>query len=115
MRWQDHIFPALEYQATHTLADVERMVENREAQLWTGENSAAVTEIIQYPQIRVLHLWLCGGDMDEITNQMLPRAEAFARSEGCSRMTTAGRKGWDRVMSKHGFSPVASVCAKDLS
>lgn len=115
MRWQDHISAALEYQSTHTIEDVEQMVANREAQLWLGENSAAVTEIIQFPRAKALHLWLCGGDLKEITEMMLPKAEAFAKAEGCTKLTTGGRKGWDRVMSKHGFSPVASICAKDLS
>ena len=114
MRWQDHIQRALERQITHSIEDVERMVETGEAQLWQGQKSAAVTEIIQFPRVKVLHLWLCGGDLREITEDMLPQAEAFARVEGCTRLTTAGRIGWDRVMGKHGFTPIASVCAKDL-
>lgn len=114
MRWQDHINRALSFQATHDIEDVERMVESGEAQLWVGKKSAAVTEIIRFPKCKTLHLWLCGGDLLEITEEMLPRAEAFARAEGCTRLTTAGRIGWDRVMKKHGFTPIASVCAKDL-
>lgn len=90
------------------------MVNEGLAQLWTGEKSAAVTEIIAYPRQKVLHLWLCGGDLREITEEMLPKAEDFARKEGCTRLTTAGRIGWDRVMKTHGFAPIASVCAKDL-
>lgn len=114
MRWQDLIEEALAYQATHTIEDVESMVAEGDAQLWLGERSAAVSEIICFPRAKVLHLWLCAGDMEEITEIMLPKAEAFAVAEGCSRLTTAGRKGWDRVMSRHGFTPVASVCAKDI-
>lgn len=114
MRWQDHIKRALDYQATHSIEDVERMIEDEEARLWLGEKSAAVTEIIQFPRMKVLHLWLCGGDLREITEVMLPQAEAYARVIGCTRMTTGGRIGWDRVMNKHGFTPIASVCAKDL-
>jgi len=114
MKWQDHISRALSYQQTHDIEDVERMVSKGEAQLWLGQKSAAVTEIIQFPKCKVLHLWLCGGDLREITETMLPEAEAFARKEGCNRLTTAGRIGWDRVMRTHGFTPAASICAKDL-
>lgn len=114
MRWQDHIEKALAYQATHAIEDVEAMVESGEAQLWLGEKSAAVTEIVKFPRLKVMHLWLCGGDLREITEVMLPRAEAFARVEGCDRLTTGGRIGWDRVMKRHGFTPIASICAKDL-
>lgn len=115
MRWQDYIEDALAYQTTHNIADVEGMVERGEAQLWLGDNSAAVTEIVRYPRLKNLHLWLCGGDMDEIVYVMLPKAEAFAIAEGCARLTTGGRKGWDKVMKRVGYSPIASVCAKDLS
>lgn len=114
MRWQDHIERALAYQATHTIEDVERMIADGEAQLWLGEKSAAVTEIIVFPRMKTLHLWLCGGDLREITEVMLPKAQSFAEKEGCTRLTTAGRIGWDRVMKRHGFTSVASVCAKDL-
>lgn len=115
MDWRAHIAEALKWQDTHDLADVERMINDGEAVLWLGENSAAVTEIIEYPKAKSLHLWLCGGDMDEITGHMLAKAESYAKEKGCTKMTTGGRKGWDRVMSKHGFTPIASVCAKDLS
>lgn len=114
MTWQDHIKRALSYQATHAIEDVERMILEDEAQLWLGEKSAAVTEIVQFPKCKTLHLWLCGGDLREIIDVMLPKAEAFARQEGCTRLTTAGRVGWDRVMKGQGFSPAASICAKDL-
>lgn len=114
MKWQDQIQRALATQATHGIEDVERMIEEGYAQLWEGEKSAAVTEIIDFPLCRTLHLWLCGGDLREITEDMLPKAEAFARKEGCTRLTTAGRIGWDRVMNKHGFTPIGSICAKDL-
>lgn len=114
MTWKDHIKRALSYQATHSIEDVEKMVEEGYAQLWLGEKSAAVTEIVDFPQCRTLHLWLCGGDLREITEVMLPKAEEYARKQGCNRLTTAGRIGWDRVMNRHGFTPIASVCAKDL-
>lgn len=114
MTWKVHIAKALEHQQTHDLADVEAMIDSGEAQLWLGDRSAAVTEIIVYPRLKVLHLWLCGGDLAEIVETMLPRAEKWAKAKGCSRLTTGGRKGWDRVMSKHGFAPIASVCAKDI-
>lgn len=114
MKWQDQIQRALATQGTHAIEDIEKMVADGDVQLWVGLKSAAITEVVNYPLRRDLHLWLCGGDLREITEDMLPKAEAFARKEGCTRLTTAGRIGWDRVMNKHGFTPIASVCAKDL-
>lgn len=115
MTWQEYIEPALAHQATHTLADVEHLVSEGLAQVWQGERSAAVTEIIQQPRQKDFSLWLCGGDMEEICETMLPKAAEWAKKEGCTRMLTSGRTGWDRVMKKYGFEPVARICARDLT
>lgn len=115
MRWQDYIEPALAYQSTHTIEDVERMVEDGLVKVWLGENSAAVTEIITQPRQKDLSLWLCGGDLEEICTGMLPLAEEWAKAEGCTRLLTSGRSGWDRVMKKHGYEPIAHICAKVIS
>lgn len=114
MRWQDHIARALARQATHTIEDVEDMIASGMAQLWTGDKSAAVTEIIQQPLSRDFSLWLCGGDLEEICEDMLPRAEKWAKGQGCTRVLTSGRPGWDRVMKNYGYAPVANICAKVL-
>ena len=115
MRWQDHIARALQYQATHTMADVEQMIADGYAQMWLGERSAAVTEIIQQPRQKDLSLWLCGGDMQEICEVMLPQAEEWAKKEGCTRLLTSGRRGWDRVLKRYGYVPVAHICAKEIT
>lgn len=114
MRWQDHIERALSKQATHTLADVEAMLARGEAQLWEGEKSAAVTEVIEQPRQKDFSLWLCGGDMEEICEIMLPKAAKWAKENGCTRMLTSGRPGWDRVMKRYGFEPIGHICAREL-
>lgn len=106
---------ALEYGGgTHNLDDVLALVLAGDAQFWSSPNAAAVTEINEYPRFKCLHLWLCGGDMNEILHEMLPKAEAWARSQGCSKTTTAGRIGWGRVMAPLGYRPWAEMCMKDL-
>lgn len=86
-----------------------------EATFWPAPNAAAVTEILRHPRLAILHVWLAGGDLDEITGLMLDRAEAWGRERGCSRMTLAGRAGFERVLAKKGFRPLARLCAKDLT
>lgn len=113
--WKDHIAEALKYQSTHTLADVEHMINEGFAVLWIGENSAAVTEVIQQPRQKDLSLWLCGGNLEEICEVMLPKAEEWAKRNGCTRLLTSGRPGWNRVMKKYGYTPVANVCAKEIN
>lgn len=106
---------ALEHSGgSHGIEDVRALCEAGEARFIPGERSAAVVEIYTYPKLKRLHLWLNGGDMDELVNVLLPIAEAWGRSEGCTQVTTAGRPGWDRVMARHGFHPAARICIKEL-
>ena len=107
---------ALEHaRGTHSLQDVKDQIDRGEALLWPGERSAAVTEYIVHPTgVRQMHMWLCGGDLDEIVDRMLPTAEAYGVLNGCTRFSTAGRKGWSRVLAKHGYSFYLEACLKDL-
>lgn len=104
-----HIEAALEYSGgTHEFDDVRRGILDGRMQLWPGKRSAAVTEIIQYDRKKVLHVFLAGGDMDELID-MIDSAERWGAEQGCTSMTMSGRKGWERVLGKHGFRPVMIV------
>lgn len=114
-RCADWIAAANQYAlGTHTLDDVKAQVIGGEAYFWPGERSAVVGEIYDLPQMRVFHFWLCGGDLIELVETMRPRIEDWAIAQGCSRITTAGRVGWQRVMARHGYAPLWHVCAKDV-
>lgn len=106
---------ALERDGTHNLDDVLAMVLADDAQFWPGERSAVITEILTLPKVRALHVWLAGGDMDELIENMLPVIEDFARRAGCDRFSVAGRHGWERVLKNKGFEPAWRVVAKELT
>lgn len=115
-RCKPWIEAALEYGGgTHWIDDVKAMVERREARFWAWTNCAGVTEIYDYPRARVLHLWLHGGDLHELVNELRPIIEAWAVEQGCTQAMVAGRAGWDRVMAPFGYSPVARICMKELA
>lgn len=99
---------------THDIEDVRGLCERGEARFLPGRNCAAVVEIYRHPRRSILHLWLVGGDMGELLNELLPLAEAWGREEGCDGVTSAGRPGWDRVLAPLGFSPLARICMKEL-
>lgn len=91
---------ALEYSnGTHSLEDVAMALNRDEMQLWPGINTAIVTEIITYPKLKCIHVFLAAGDMDEVI-RILPYIEKHGKMEGCTRMTMTGRKGWEKVMNK---------------
>lgn len=99
---------------THDMADVKAAIALGEAQFWPGQRSAVVTEFHEFPRLKVLHFWLCGGDLDELIGAMRPEIETWGARQGCTRFTTAGRSGWQRVMAAHGYRPQWHICAKDI-
>jgi hypothetical protein len=106
---------ALEYDGgTHDIEDVLALVASGECQLWPGAKSAIVTEVVRHPKKTVLHFWLAGGDLQEL-EVMSREVEEWAREQGCSRATLAGRRGWERsFLRDQGYAPQWAVLAKEL-
>jgi hypothetical protein len=114
-RCRQWIDDALEYSGgTHTFDDIAEGVRAGDFQLWSNYNSAVVTEIVVYPRLKDLHFFLAGGNLDELT-QMCPIIEEWGRSQGCTRVSLAGRKGWQRTFLKdRGYEPQWFILAKEL-
>lgn len=83
---------------THSIDDVLTMIHDRRAELWCGAGSAVVTELVDYPQLKALRVWLVAGDINEIRS-MEPKVTEFARQHGAKRLEIGGgRPGWERVL-----------------
>lgn len=108
------IADALEYSGgTHTVDDVIDGIVSGHMQLWPAPRGCAVTEIVSYPRKKVLHVFLAAGEMDQIVD-MLESAKDWGRQQGCDAFTIAGRKGWKRVLAKHGFNETFTVLETSL-
>jgi len=81
------------------------------ADLWPGEKSAIVTEIITYPLGKCLHFWLAGGDLDELM-KMEPGIAEWGKRQGCVASSISGRRGWVRKLD--GYREAASVMYRRL-
>lgn len=99
---------------THRLGDVLALVSAGEAQLWASEFAAMVTVVEDDPLERRLLIWLAGGDLDDLVHGLRPRAEDWARDQGCRRVVVIGRAGWERALAPEGYAPLARIIAKDL-
>ena len=111
---QDWIEAALEYSGgTHVYQDIVDAIGEGRMQLWLGERGCAVTEIVVFPRKKVLHVFLAAGEMDQLFD-MIDDATEWAKGHGCTAMTLAGRPGWQRVLSKHGFTPVLVTMERDI-
>lgn len=99
---------------THTIEDIEREIAAGRLQFTPGENSAVVTEILNYPRLRAVNFFLVGGDMKEIVEVMEPEVVARAKILGCTRVAQHGRPGWGRVLAPYGYKTVLSTMLKDI-
>ena len=115
-RLTEQVQRGLEYaHGEYTLEDVWQAIATQKAQLWYGNTSVIVTEIVETPQLRSMHFFLAAGNLDEI-QAMYPLIEQYAALENCSRLTMAGRPGWERsfLTREHGWKPQHTVFAKEL-
>ena len=115
VRCRPWIEAALEYSGgTHDFEDVVQSLIDGRMQLWPAPRGCAVTELVVYPKTKALHVFLAGGEMDQII-EMIDSATEWGKTQGCSSMTIAGRHGWQRVLAEHGYKPVMTVLKKDFT
>lgn len=89
---------------THNPADIAVAVKEGRMQAWQNGQSVVITEVIGYPQKRVLNVFIAVGSLDEVM-AIQPQLEAFGREHGCYCLRMAGRKGWTKVLPNHGWKP----------
>ena len=113
-RCRQWIEAALEHGGgTHTFDDIVGAVYAGQMQFWPNENACAVTEIVTFPRRKVLHIFLAGGEMQEIVDMDGPAAD-FAKANGCTAMTIAGRRGWKKILEHRGYSEQFTTLSKEL-
>ena len=110
MTWCDWIRPAL---IDTTEAELVAELRAGRAQLWPGETAAMVTQCVNRPDGRALHVWLAGGDLAGVL-ALKPGVEAWGRGQGCDFLTINGRTGWARVLGRHGYRSVDGELRRDL-
>ena len=97
----------------YALDDIKYGVMMGDMQLWAGMNYAAVTEVINYPQRRVVLVHLAGGELDALFNadESFMR---FVKMVGATGIEIIGRKGWSKVLRDRGFDEVAVRLFKEV-
>jgi hypothetical protein len=73
-------------------------------QLWPAERGCIITEIVIYHHTKCLHVFLAGGELDEIL-QMTENVKEWAKLQGCSFASFDGRFGWQKPLEKIGWKP----------
>ena len=98
---------------THTIEDIEAEMRRGQLAMIAGQRSAVLCEIRNYPRLRALHIFLAGGDLMELKS-FNPMMDNAARSMGCSRISIAGRHGWERALSDLGYAKRWTVLSKEI-
>lgn len=114
-RCRPWIEAALEHSGgTHTFDDIVGAVYAGQMQFWPAESACAVTEIVNFPRRKVLHIFLAGGEMQEIVDMDGPAAD-FAKANGCTAMTIAGRRGWKKILAEKGYEESYTALIKEIN
>ena len=94
------LLDALEYSGgTHNLEDVAMALHKDNMQLWPTDESVLVTEVLQYPRAKHMHVFLGAGNMHGLLYTM-PYVIKQAKIDGCSKVTVTGRRGWEKVLTR---------------
>jgi hypothetical protein len=93
----------------YTVDDIYDCIKEYDYQLWVAfEGSkikgSVVTNIINYPQRRVLCMSFCGGEnLKEWKDNMLDTLRRFAKDMGCDGIEATARKGWSKIFKNDGY------------
>ena len=89
----------------YTLDDIWDIVASGEGQLWHNDEFSGVTQVIDYPQKKVVLVHLAGGDLDALLKAAGPGGdlEKFAKIVGADGIEIVGRRGWVRAMADIGY------------
>ena len=98
---------------THTIDDLVGMVLQQRLTFWELENSFFISEILEYPREKHLHIFLAGGRFSEII-AMQGRMVQLAKNLGCAKLTISGRPGWLKRLPTFGWKHHHSTMALDL-
>ena len=112
------IRPALErYDSGFSERDVLRRLVVADMQLWVAGDydAAVVTQILVMPQHKVCNLFAIGGiRMDGWMDEMEQAITDWSRKMGCKYLAGSGRKGWQRVTEKKGWTHLGVLRGKEI-
>jgi hypothetical protein len=98
---------------THSFIHIVDGVISGNMQLWSGPKGCAVTEIVVYPNKKVLHVFLAGGKLEQITD-MHEDAVKWGKAQGCVGMSLAGRPGWKKALKEFGWKEQLVTLGKEF-
>lgn len=93
----------------YTANNIYERVKDDNYQMWIAYDDAVfkglvVTEIVTYPQRKLLSMHFCGGiELKEWKDPMLKLLQRYGKDMGCDGIESVGRPGWGKVFEKDGY------------
>lgn len=108
------LIEALEHSGgSHTFQNIVDSVQNEVMQFWPMEKSCLVTEVINYPRLKTLHIFLAGGDLEEIKS-IDNTLEFLCQEIGADYISLSGRRGWIKALADIGYELSHVTLAKKV-
>ena len=105
---------ALEHSGgSHTFQNIVDSVQQEVMQFWPMEKSCLVTEVINYPNLKTLHIFLAGGDLQEIKS-INNTLEFLCQEIGADYISLSGRRGWIKALADIGYELSHVTLAKKV-
>jgi hypothetical protein len=104
-------------EGSYSSYDIMKYIKENRMQLWISWNdgieASFVTEVCDYPQIRVMRWVLAGGsNIENWLNPMKEKVESWAKKNNCQRLEIVGRKGWTKIL--RDYEPQAVYFVKEI-
>lgn len=93
----------------YTASNIYDMVKEGDYQLWVAFEgdvfkAAVVTNIMVYPQKKMLGMQFCGGeDINSWIKPMIALLKKFAKDVGCEGLESTARPGWAKIFKNDGY------------
>lgn len=98
-----------------TIEHLDGLLASGAAHFFASEDAAIVTEFKTYPTgVRAVVGLIAAGDLDQIEQVLIPRAEAWGRMNGCALALIESRPGWQRRLKRYGYEPHQVSLIKEI-
>ena len=99
--------------------DIYNALIARTMKLWLAFDGATlkgcmVTQLANYPRIKVLSIVAAGGRDAREWMQFDSTISEYARILDCEAIEFLGRQGWEKMVAPYGYKPVVTVFRKTL-
>ena len=118
---EDYIADSLKHGVgEYTTDDIKQLCQSKQMQLWIKWDDeevkgAFVTQILNYPQMKILLVLLLGGNefikwRDEVDEVLLK----FGKEHNCKFVEFFGRKGWTKFLKDINYKEQVRMLSKEI-